>query len=112
MTVAAGAVTVTLAVAIAGFTIWQAFDREADVVSAGGTLRVVVTRLWPAEAAIGLSALVAVAATTRRVTAALGARRGGLLAAAATVLCHSRGRASSRGSIPETRAVRPACCGR
>lgn len=75
VSVGAAAVTLALAVATAGFTIWQALTGEADVVTAEGTLFVTVTRLWPAEAAIALTAAVAAAATTRFVIAALGARR-------------------------------------
>jgi len=76
-TVGTAAVTVALAGATAGFTIWQALTGEADVVSAEGTLIVTVTRLWPAEAAIGLTAAVAAGATTRLLIAAVGIRRSG-----------------------------------
>jgi len=72
--VGAAAVTVALAAATAGPTIWQALTGEADVVSAEGTLFVTVTRLWPAQAAIGLTVAVAAAATTRLVIAAVGVR--------------------------------------
>lgn len=74
VSVGAAAVTVALAAATAGFTTWQALTGEADVVSAEGTLFVTVTRLWPSEAAIGLTAVVAAAATTRLVIAAVGVR--------------------------------------
>ena len=73
--VGAAAVTVALAGATAGFTIWQALTGEADVVNAEGTLFVTVTRLWPAEAAIGLTMAIAAAATTRLVIAAVGVQR-------------------------------------
>lgn len=75
VSVGAAAVTAALAAATAGFTIWQALTGEVDVVTANGTLFVAVTRLWPAEAAIGLSAAVAAAAATRLVIAAVGVRR-------------------------------------
>jgi hypothetical protein len=75
VSVGTAAITAGLAAATAGFTIWQALTGEADVVSAEGTLFVTVTRLWPAEAAIGLTAAVAAAATTRLVIAAVGVRR-------------------------------------
>ena len=75
VSVGAAAVTVAMAAATATFTIWQALTGEVDVVSAEGTLFVTVTRLWPAEAAIGLTAAVAVAATTRLVIAAVGVQR-------------------------------------
>ena len=65
----AAAITAALAAATATFTIWQALTGETDVVSADGTVFVTVTRLWPAEAAIVLSAAVAAAALTRLVTA-------------------------------------------
>jgi hypothetical protein len=74
VSVGAAAVTAALAAATTGFTIWQALTGEADV-SADGTLFVTVTRLWPAEAAIGLTAAVVAAATTRLVTAAVGVQR-------------------------------------
>ena len=74
VSVGAAAATAALAAATAGFTIWQALTGEADV-AADGTLLVTVTRLWPAEAAIGLTAAVVAAATTRLVTAAVGVRR-------------------------------------
>jgi len=70
-TVEAAAVTAALAAATAGFTIWHALTAEAEVISAEGTLFVTVTRLWPAKAAIGLSAAVVAAATVRLVIAAL-----------------------------------------
>ena len=72
--VGAAAVTVALAAATAGFTTWHALTGEADVVGAEGTLLVTVTRLWPAEAAIGLTAAVAAAAVTRLVTAGAAVR--------------------------------------
>ena len=71
----AAAVTAVLAAATAGFTIWQALTGEADVVTADGTLFVSVTRLWPAGVAIGLTAAVVAAATTRLVIAAVEVRR-------------------------------------
>ena len=75
VSVGTAAVTVVLAAATAGLTMWQALTGEADVVSTDGTLLITVTRLWPAEAAIGLTAAVAAAAMTRLVVAAVGARR-------------------------------------
>jgi hypothetical protein len=75
VSVGTAAVTFVLAAAIAGFTIWQALTGEADVVSTEGTLFVTVNRLWPAEAAIGLTAAVAAAAMTRLVVAVVGVRR-------------------------------------
>ena len=73
--IGAAAVTAVLAAAAAGFTIWQALTGEADVVTADGTLFVSVTRLWPAGVAIGLTAAVVAAATTRLVIAAVEVRR-------------------------------------
>lgn len=73
--IGAAAVTVALAAAIAGITLWHALTGEGDVVTAEGTLLVTVTRLWPANAAIGLTAAVAAAAATRLATAAVGAER-------------------------------------
>jgi hypothetical protein len=75
VSVGAAAVTAALAAATAGFTIWQALTGEVDAASADRTLLVTVTRLWPAEAAIGLTAAVAVAAATRLVMAAVGPGR-------------------------------------
>lgn len=72
--VGAASVTVALAAGVAGFTIWQALTGDADVVDAEGTLFVTVTRLWPAEAAIGLAAAVAAAAAARLAIAAARAR--------------------------------------
>jgi hypothetical protein len=72
--VASATVTAVLAAATAGFTAWQALTGEANVI-VDGALSVTVTRQWPAEAAIALTAAVAAAAATRLATAAIGARR-------------------------------------
>ena len=69
VSVGGAAVTAALAAGVAGFTIWHALTGETDV-AADGTLFITVTRLWPAEAAIGLTAAVFAAAATRLVTAA------------------------------------------
>jgi hypothetical protein len=68
------ALTVALATATAGFTLYQALAGETDVVTAEGTMFVTVTRLWPAEAAVILAAVVLVAAMTRLLIAAVGVR--------------------------------------
>jgi hypothetical protein len=73
--VGAAVITVALAIAVAGFTTWQALAGDIDLIGAEGTLFVTVTRLWPAEAAIGLAVAVAAAATTRLALAVVGARR-------------------------------------
>jgi hypothetical protein len=72
--VGGAAVTAALAAAVAGFTIWHALTGETDV-TANGTLFITVTRLWPAEAAIGMTAAVFAAAATRLVTVAAGVKR-------------------------------------
>ncbi|MGE5274629.1 MAG: hypothetical protein ACM3QU_12845 [Verrucomicrobiota bacterium] len=68
------AVTAALAVATAGFTIAQAVTGEVDV-GVDGTLFVTVTRQWPADTAIALSATIAVAAAIRLVAAVLDLHR-------------------------------------
>ena len=79
VSVGAAAITFALAAVTAGFTIWQALTGEVNVVSAEGTLFVTVTRLWPAKAAICLTAAVAAAAMTRLVIAALPSLRASAL---------------------------------
>ena len=62
VSVGGAAVTAALAAAIAGFTIWRTHWPARTDVTADGTLFITVTRLWPAEAAIGLTAAVFAAA--------------------------------------------------